>query len=71
MAQIVAWHDQEKLSWEQIAIRLMRQKVTTKAGKLWLKGRCRSAYLAELNLRGQTNGHAATFGDHQLRPRLP
>jgi DNA invertase Pin-like site-specific DNA recombinase len=57
MALIVELRDLERLSWEEIAIRLMRQRIVTKYGKCWLKGRCRSAYFAELALRGKTNGH--------------
>jgi hypothetical protein len=43
---IIAWHEGEKLSWEQIALRLMREKHLTKDGLVWQPWRCRMAYLS-------------------------
>ena len=42
----IAWHEAEKLSWEQIALRLMREKHLTKDGLIWQPWRCRMGYLS-------------------------
>src|SRR5260370_34401724 len=51
MGLIVEWHDQEKRSWKEIALRLLRQRIVTKKGRTWSPARCRRAYFAELELR--------------------
>ena len=43
---IIAWREGEKLSWEQIALRLLHEKHLTKDGRMWQPWRCRMGYLS-------------------------
>jgi hypothetical protein len=43
---IIAWREAEKMSWSEIALRLMREKHLTKDGRMWQPWRCRMAYLS-------------------------
>jgi DNA invertase Pin-like site-specific DNA recombinase len=58
MALIVTLRDQERLSWQKIALRLLRERLRQRFlngnGRSWLPDCCRSAYFAEKELRAQT-----------------
>jgi DNA invertase Pin-like site-specific DNA recombinase len=49
---IIGWREAEKMSWSEIALRLMREKHLTKDGKIWQPWRCRMAYLSVPAARG-------------------
>jgi DNA invertase Pin-like site-specific DNA recombinase len=59
MALIVTWHDQKNLSWQHIALLLLRERlrqtIVSRNGRSWGPDCCRRAYLAELKLRSQGN----------------
>jgi hypothetical protein len=47
MAAIVQWRDQHHLSWHEIRIRMMKERMSTKKGVFWNPKRIRQGYEAE------------------------
>jgi DNA invertase Pin-like site-specific DNA recombinase len=75
IARITAWREQENLSWDKIAIRLLRQRIRTKDGRDWSSQRCRRAYLQQIQRRSQTTTLPAApslaLSDFQAAKPLP